>query len=432
MRRFAAGVVGLVALVAGVAMATAQVGPFSAFLQHPAIDYGTGARTDRVATLHDRIRSGEVVLRFDEPRGFLDPLLEALDVPVESQTLVFSQTSLQAEVIGPQNPRAIYFNDDVAVAWIRHAPAIEIAAHDPRQGVMFYVLRQQGRIALGFERPRSCIECHVSDTTLGVPGLAVGSVVTDLEGVPFTSVAIDHRSDIQSRWGGWYVTGSTGSGEHVGNTVAEDERAPELVVESSNLNLPSVDGRFDRDGYASPYSDVVALMVLEHQTHMTNLLTRAGWDFRVAAAERRVTGGLFAALERPRDAVLSTVIRDLVDYMLFIDEAPLDDAMRGTSGFAEVFEGRGPFDRRGRTLRTLDLKEQLFRYPCSYMIYTTAFDALPTDARDAVYRRLWQVLSGNDDAPRYGRLSSRDRRAVLEILRDTKVKLPIGTAAARP
>ena len=406
---------------------------FSASFRHPAIEYGTRIRTDRVAQLNVQLRTGEARLSFDARLGFLPAVLDALHVPVESQTLVFSKTSLQSDFIGPDNPRAIYFNDDVAVAWIRGAPEIELAALDREQGVMFYALSQRRR-ARGFQRPRSCLECHVSDETLGVPGLAVGSAVIDPEGVPYVSIPVDQRTPISSRWGGWYVTGNTGLGPHVGNTVATDPDQPMLLEDEANFNLPTVEGRFDTSGYLTPYSDIAALMVLEHQTHMTNLLVRTGWEFRVAAHERRAARGLFRRpgaadggalrMTADEDDTLREAVRALVDYMVFVDESPLTDRMVGTAGFEAAFEARGPFDRHGRTLREIDLDLRLFRYPCSYMIYTAAFDGLPPDARDAVYRRLWQVLSGADRDSRYEHLTRGGRQAIVEILRDTKPDLP--------
>ena len=388
--------------------------PLAPLVAHPAVEYGTRPRTDRVAQLHAQLRGGTATLAFDRQHGYLRGLLAALNVPVESQTLVFSQTSLQADFISPETPRAIYFTDDVAVAWIPGSPAIEIAAHDPRQGVMFYVLRQQVIPAPPFERPRTCIECHISTTTLNIPGLAVGSTVVDDEGVPFTAIPVDHRTSIEERWGGWYVTGETGEGPHVGNTVAADRANPTLTIEPANLNLPTAEDRMDTGRYLTPYSDVAALMVLEHQTHMTNLLTRTGWEFRVAAHDGRALV----------DTDLATMVDALVDYMLFVDEAPLEDAMRGSAGFEVAFEQRGPFDSAGRSLRVLDLTTRLFRYPCSYMIYSAAFDALPAEAQEAIYERLWQVLSGADQAPRYARLSLVDRQAIVEILSETKTALP--------
>ena len=338
--------------------------------------------------------------------------------------LVFSKTSLQWNFISPANPRAIYFNDDVVIAWVRGAPAIELAALDPQQGVMFYVLGQvEG--ARGFQRPRSCLQCHVSSETLGVPGLAVGSTVTDPDGVPYATHAVDHRTMIESRWGGWYVTGDTGIGRHVGNTVATNPRDPMLHHNEANLNIDTVEGRFDTSGYLTPRSDIVALMVLEHQTRMTNLLTRVGWEFRLATHERDASAGLFARPARTIDnRTLQEAVGELVDYMLFLDEAPLTDRMVGSSGFSSAFAARGPFDRRGRTLREIDLDRRLFRYACSYMIYTEAFDALPTLALDATYARLWTVLSGEVSEPPYDQLSFADRQSIVEILLETKSNLP--------
>jgi hypothetical protein len=173
--------------------------------------------------------------------------------------------------------------------------------------------------------------------------------------------------------------------------------------------VESLASQFDAHGYLSPYSDIVALMTLEHQTRMTNLITRTGWEARLPGeTEARV-----------RDAA-----RDLVDYLLFIDEVTLPGRARGPSGFAEKFSAEGPRDSKGRSLRQLDLQRRLMRYPCSYMIYSEAFDALPPAALDAVYRRMWEVLSGQEKENRYLRLSFADRQAIVEILRDTKKNLP--------
>lgn len=117
-------------------------------------------------------------------------------------------------------------------------------------------------------------------------------------------------------------------------------------------------------------------------------------------------------------------IDELVDYLLFVDEAPLPGPIQGNSGFAEKFSSTGVRDRKGRSLREFDLARRLMRYPCSYMIYTEAFDALPPQTKDAVYRRMWRILAGEVTGARYERLTPADRKAVLEILRDTKKDLP--------
>jgi hypothetical protein len=222
----------------------------------------------------------------------------------------------------------------------------------------------------------------------------------------------DQRTPLSRRWASWYVTGHPGANRHMGNKLMPTEGDS-----SAPLVLDSLEGRVDLKGYPTTYSDIVALMVFEHQTHMTNLLTYLDWESRVADYEQGK--GTAPPAEHLRD-----IARELVDYMLFVDEAPLAGKIEGTSGFAQTFEAAGPRDSRGRSLRQLELEHRLMRYPCSYMIYSPLFDGLPAAAKDAVYRRLWQVLSGEDKDAVYTRLSAADRRAILEILRDTKKDLP--------
>jgi hypothetical protein len=102
----------------------------------------------------------------------------------------------------------------------------------------------------------------------------------------------------------------------------------------------------------------------------------------------------------------------------------LTEPVRGVSGFSEVFASSGPRDRKGRSLRDLDLKTRLLRYPCSYLIYSEPFDQLPEVARERLYRRLWEVLTGRDNTAKFASLSAKDRKAILEILQDTKKGLP--------
>jgi hypothetical protein len=156
-------------------------------------------------------------------------------------------------------------------------------------------------------------------------------------------------------------------------------------------------------------------MVLEHQAHLTNLLTRLGWETRAAAFDAKTARSKFS---------FDAAVTEIADYLLFINEAPLPGTIQGTSGFAEQFSERGPFDRQGRSLRQFDLERRMMRYPCSYMIYAPVFDQLPARARDAIYKRLWDILNGSERAEKYARLSNSDRVAILEILRETKKGLP--------
>ena len=223
--------------------------------------------------------------------------------------------------------------------------------------------------------------------------------------------AVDQTIPIEKRWGGWYVTGSHGSITHLGNAALDTLFAAPAPV---NMNWPSLDGKFNTDGYLSTHSDIVALMVFEHQMHLMNLLSRIGWESRVADYQHQ------AALVPLADAAT-----EIVDYLLFVNEAPLSDRIRSSSGFTERFEAQGLRDRKGRSLRQLDLQHRLMRYPCSYMIYAPIFSQLPRPAKTAIYDRMWQVLSGGDRNPKYKPLSLADRRAIVEILRDTKDDLPV-------
>ena len=413
-------VVGLVGLGI-VASAGQRGGAFRASRDHPAIAYSTGEVSNVVSDLNDRIQAGEIELRFQGRGGYLDSVLRALDVPIESQLAVFSKTSRQASEITSQNPRAIFFGDTVAVGWVRDGDKLELATQDRRQGAVFYTLTQTPADQPQFTRTDRCLACHLSWDTLGVPGLQVLSVAP-LSSDPTayaTGFVSDHRSPLTERWGGWYVTGQVGTVAHMGNIEVTDVDDPDATLGSVPPQMGSLVGAFDLDGFPSEHSDVAALMVLEHQAGMTNLITRVGWEARRVEFRESSSPG-----DGGPDLVTDAALQ-LVDYMLFVDEPPLPTKITGSSGFAEYFSAREPRDSRGRSLRELDLERRLFRYRCSYMIYTDAFDALPVLAKDAVYARLWSVLSGQEPDEVYASLSRDDRQAIVEILRDTKTDLPV-------
>jgi len=364
------------------ALASAQPYLSDLPLDHPAIAYWTAPTNDPVSNLSQPF----------DTRLDLAHLLDRLHVPIDSQALVFAKDSFQAALISPRNPRAIYFNDDVAVGWVRGSEWMEVAATDPRQGVIFY--QTDGR---KFIRGQACMKCHHGPATQGVPGIYVGSLYADITGRPTGGAAIitDQRSPFDTRWGGWYVTARRGEQPDRANTMVEDPAEPFPV--NLHPNLPSLEKRFNSAGYLAPFSDIVALMTFEHQTQMTNLLTRLGWKARMGKAD---------------DADIDAVAR----YMTFADEVPLKEPVEGVSTFSRTFAKRGPFDRQGRSLRQFDLQTRLFRYPLSYMIYSAAFDALPDEVRDRLYRRLFEDL--------------RTRTATLEILRETRTNLPAWWASA--
>jgi hypothetical protein len=259
----------------------------------------------------------------------------------------------------------------------------------------------------------------VAGDTLGVPGFLMFSSTRPepSRGVSVPS-HIDQGDAISRRFGGWFVTGSTGSAQHMGNDVA-------VLDGRSSHELVSAEGLFDADGYRTLTSDVVAHLVFTHQAGMTNLLTRASWEARAADPLLHPPFTASPGEESLVAMMMKGVASEVVDHLLFIDEAKLTERVRGGSGFAERFSAIGPRDRKGRSLHELDLNRRIMKYPCSYLIYSPAFDALPPAAKDPIYRRLWEVLSGQEREERYRSvLSLADRQSVVEILRDTKKDLP--------
>jgi hypothetical protein len=380
-------------------------------IDHPAIQYDARPLDDRITRLGRDLLSGKIHLT-KGPEGYLPGLLQALGVNPDSQTLVFSKTSFQAARIEPRNPRALYFSDDAMVGFVRGSDLLEVAGLDPKQGMIFYSFNGATNPP-SFDRRDACLQCHTSPGTLGIPGLLIASSYTDASGMPAFRGAqriTDDRTPFEDRWGGWYVTGTHGGMRHIGNAVGHDSAHPEVLDLHDSQNVTSLAKRFDPQGYLSGLSDIVALMTLEHQTRMTNLMIRVGWEARIADPAAK--------------AQFETDLESLVTYMLFADEATLRGPVVGVSTFTKTFAARGPRDRQGRSLRDFDLQKRLFRYPLSYMVYSEAFDGMPAEVKERIYRRLYDVLTGRDQSDKFKRLSAEDRRAVLEILRETKPGLP--------
>jgi hypothetical protein len=367
-------------------------------LSHPAIDYGQPTNDPVAVMLRDPKLRGR--LASSDRTELLKTLLNALSIPEESQMLVFLSASLQGRRITTGNPRALYFTDSVSIGWVRGG-FIEIAAQDPTRGTVFYTAGASSEDVIVREHQR-CLFCHLSGRTDGVPGMLERN---------------GHTRPLEQRWGGWYVTGELGGVRHLGN-VDQAEFLKNPTARGPD-RLLSLDGTFDTKGYLTPHSDVVALLVFEHQMQMMNLLTRIGWETRVAKQEGRLDA---------QRALIRDRAEQIVDYMLFVGEAPIRSRIRGSSQFASVFSNRGPHDRHGRSLYQLDLTTRLMRYPCSYMIYSEQFDQLPIEAVAAISRRLWAVLSGAAADRKYQHLTRADRTAIVEILRATKPALSLGPA----
>ncbi len=375
-----------------------RTGAFDQSINHPAIKYLTTDTDTVVDQLNAKLRDGSAKLVFDDKTGYLKSVLDLLQVPVESQVLVYTQTSLQAQHIKMDNPRAIYFNDTVSVGYIRGAGLIEVTAQDPKMGTIFYAINQVPAAQPTFGRDQQCLRCHLSWDTLGVPGLSVLTTFPRKSEADYANGgSVDHYRPIEERWGGWYVTGKKVPAKHMGNLP---------LIMSKPIAVParpSLEGQFDLSGYLTPYSDVVALMVLDHQAHFSNLVTRATWETRLGEEMR-----------------IAEAAQTLADYMLFVDEAPITGGgMEGSSGFAEKFMAAGPKDAKGRSLRELDLKTRLQKYPLSYMIYSPAFRALPDAPKNLVMGQIDRVLSGEIKDAKYAHLTPQLRAEIREILQST-------------
>jgi hypothetical protein len=357
--------------------------------------------------MEQRLRSGELRLAFQQEggRGYLDAALDALGIPVSSQTLVFSKTSAQFRLISPTNPRALYFNDDVYVGWVPGGPFLEVSAATAEGQAVFYTLPQDPDAAPSFrlDAQGSCLQCHDSARTDGVQGHMLRSVYPDPEGMPFFSqgtVDVRPSTPLAERWGGWYVTGKTGGVVHRGNAVIAAEDRTAQLDEGPGVDVTDLAGRFNVERYLTPHSDVVAHLVLTHQVRMHNAIAFAAREARKALDYRDATQERFGELseaslasikrriERPADKVVSE--------LLFLDEAPLGGLVTGTSGFAEEFAAVGPRDEQGRSLRELNLNARLLKYRCSWLIYSDAFDGMPEETKDYVYRRLGELLVGEE------------------------------------
>lgn len=398
------------------------------------INYNKAKPENRITRLQKKIAQDQVKLEYDRKKGtgYLPAVLKLLEIPVSSQVLVFSKTSLQVRHIDPQSPRALYFNDDLYVGFVQGGSVLEVSASDPKLGTVFYTLSQTQSVQPQFVRKTfECTQCHASSLTQGVPGHIMRSVYPGPDGMPVFregTYRSDQSSPFHERWGGWYVSGTHGKMRHMGNLIFRKGDRSNDLNRDKGANAVDLERWFDTSAYLGPHSDIVSLMVLEHQAKMHNLITRAQFEGRITLRDSAVMNKMLERKasfqsESTKRRIASSANR-MLDYLLFTDELTLDDQIRGIARFQAEFPKSGPRDRLGRSLRDFDLKRRLFAYPCSYLIYSESFDALPRPILDYTYRRLWEILSGKDQSKKYAHLSAQDRRAILEILIETKPGLP--------
>ncbi len=404
------------------------------------INYSTAPLKNRVEEFRQKLIKGEAALEYEPEHGYLKSILRAFDIPESSQVLVFSKTSLQRERISPKTPRAIYHTDDVLIGFCLRGQVIEISTVDDNVGTAFYAVNQTPPSSEADDdedrgvpqrQTESCLLCHSSSANQGYPGHLVRSLFVDRQGNPLLasgSFRTDHTSPIEERWGGWYVTGTSGGQKHMGNVISKGTRAPSGPAKFAGTNVTDLTDKFTTSFYLTPHSDIVSLMVLEHQVGMLNRLSRAQTETKMALHyEKELNKGLGLPEDEESESARSrirNVGEAVVQYMLMGDEVALTDPIQGTSTYTEDFAARGPRDSKGRSLRDLDLQTRLFKYPCSYLIYSRAFDNLPEEVKSYVYQRLWELLNDKGSKKDDRHLAAADRQAILEILLETKPDLP--------
>lgn len=353
----------------------------------------------------------------DVPRpGDLSALLKVLEISESSQLLVFARNARQGHQISPDNPRAIYFNDEVSVAWTPGSNNYEISGLDPRRGPVFYLASvaelhryATGKNALGtndtgtdtperrhraplFQRTESCLACHVAETTRHVPGYLLRSMFTNPEGKPESGLPlVDHTTPYDQRWGGWYVSGEQLPPRHRGNLTTAAARQ---IYETGLTAVPLATGQMSQATmrHLQSTSDVVALLVHDHQTRFQTLLTRLRYEHE---------------LERPLDT-----LPDFVRTLVLWDESPLPQPVAGREDYRAWFESAGPADFR--PLRQLDLRTRLLRQPLSWLVSTPQFQQLPAPLRQAIHVAALRLVTAASDPP--ATWSADDRRLLTEEL----------------
>jgi hypothetical protein len=390
--------------------------------EYPVMHYGRAPTHNAIAHLQQRLAAGELKLTYAAPRGYLDSLLAALNIDASSQALVYSKTSFQTGFISAATPRALYFDADTYVGFVQGSANLELAAMDSELGQVFYVLPNREAPAPQLQRQTlTCLACHDTYELSGggVPRFLLMSSYVNIHGDQLThedNILTTDETPIESRFGGWYVTGQTGKQVHVGNILVTNVQELVTLDKVRRGNINSLQGLFDTTPYLSDKSDVVALLVLQHQVTVQNLLTRANFEVREALAR---SANQPAALPAKTRGALHGYLDDLAKAMMFGDAVPYTDTIRGNSGFDVWFQKQGVKDGQGRSLRDLDLHTRLFRYPLSYLVYTASFSALPDYARDYVFGKFAAVLQGRDTSESYAFMSAADRHDTLQILAAT-------------
>jgi hypothetical protein len=414
-------VMGLIAVAMAAPAGRADEGEDLAFadLESPAHDYWKRPLKDRFTKLMGDFADGKVPLDTTSEKAYVVSVLKALDIPVTSQMLLFSTTSLQLRLISPRNPRALFFNEDLYFGWMPGGK-IEIVSIDPEIGGIFYIfdINLDGRPPVP-ERSARCMNCHSDDDTRQVPGVIIRSVVPGPSGGSIDSFRREdtgHHIPFSDRFGGWYLTGADTLGKHWGNLVGR-------LSQGEIQTTPLVPGEsFNWENYPAQTSDPLPQLIHEHQAGFANRTLEAAYRARFYLHEGRGKLGNPAHIEE-----LKKQADALVRYLLFADEAEFPEkGLPGEREYAADFTALKKADRKGRSLRDLNLKDRIFEYRCSYMIYSDLFQSLPPVFKTHIYRRLGEALDPATGGRDYAYLSNSERTAIREILRETLTDLPQG------
>ena len=401
--------------VSGVAPKAFGQEPDWAVLTDPAHEYWTRDLRDPLSIIREDLEAGSADLDYSSEKAFVVSLLDKLDVPVTSQLLVYSTTSLQLRLISPRNPRAVFFNEDVYVGWVLGGQ-LEFVSMDPDVGGVFYISdipRQPGQV-MKLEREDRCMNCHHDEDTQYAPGVVVKSVLPGPTGGTISTYRpgeVGHHVAFSDRFGGWHVTGEHAIEKHWGNVTG---RLNGDDITTSPLEF----GRnFDLSRYPVETSDILPHLIFEHQAGFVNRCAAAAYKARFLLNEG---GGRF----RPSD--LETVREEvdaLVGYLLFADEAEFPaGGVTGDSAYKEDFLARAKTDAQGRSLRDLDLETHMFKHRCSYMIYSSVFQGMHPGFKRLIYQEIGKALDGSK--PGFSHIPSTEKTAIRQILRATLPDLP--------
>ena len=399
--------------------------------EEPPINYTATQPHDRVTRINDAFRQQADAIRSLPAKKRLRWLLEQLDVPIESQLLVFSKTSLQRNLISPETPRALFFSDEAYVGWAAGG-GFEVTVFDANLGTTFYLLDQHesGPTPL-LARSGECLLCHTRhDHT---PSLRTRSVFPDANGEPLSGSGgsnIEPSTPLAERWGGWYVTGAEGTLRHRGNSIGKSIDDFEGPTAKMGKTLTSLKDLVDTHRYPLNTSDIVPLLMHDHQVHVHNVLATANQDARIALyrwpAMREILG---LPLDAPPSGsclvVFNSQADKVIEALLCKDEAAFPaEGIHSDGVFEKAYARTRKPDAKNRSLRDLDLATRIFRYRCSPLIYSQSFATLPKPLREIILLKLSAGLRAFPPSQNFAHLAEAERATIHEILTATMPDLP--------